>query len=64
MKLRNAILESLPFEILILSVEIVLRRQIFPFFLSLSRSKVLASFFGVSSELEISVFLSFQDLFF
>lgn len=64
MKLRNAILESLPFEILILSVEIVLRRQIFPFSLSLSRSKVLASFFGVSSELEISVFLSFQVFFF
>lgn len=36
MKLRNAILKSLPFEILILSVEIVLRRQIFPFSLSLS----------------------------
>lgn len=58
MKLRNAILESLPFEILILSVEIVLRRQIFPFSLSLSRSKVLASFFGVSSGAgDISVFV-------
>lgn len=57
MKLRNAILESLPFEILILSVEIVLRRQIFPFSLSLSFQSSCLLLWRLLRAGDISVFV-------